>query len=253
MEKPNIDLFNNEELSKWSCIEKLNAGEDYLISKFFLTESKESKIVEAGCGGGRILLDLQKRGFKNLYGFDLAGHLLKSAEEKIKQLNLNIALSKQNAVSLDYPDGFFDYAIYLQQIMSFIESSDDRKRAINECYRILKAGGRGIFSFLWWKGRAINFPLAILKVLSRLALKGDTKALKNFRNLPWLRLGGKTNLKWLIKEQPCAYWFRTDEVTALLTAPGFKILELISDRMIEEGKNGELKNGGGLYVVVEKV
>jgi SAM-dependent methyltransferase len=253
MQKTNIDIYNNEELHIWAHKENLGFNENFLISKYFLNADKRSKIVEAGCGDARILIELHKRGFKNLYGFDPAEQLLKFAETKVKQLNLNITLSRQNAVSLDYPDGFFDFAIYFQQIMSFIESDDDRQKAANECYRILKTGGRGIFSFLWWEGRAFNPVLAILNALSRLLLKGDANAFKKFRHLPWLRLGGKINLKWPIKEQPSIYWFKTDEVVSLLTAPGFKILEISSSRMIKKGKTGELQKGGGLYVIVEKV
>jgi SAM-dependent methyltransferase len=253
MGKTNVDIYNNEELHYCISIKSLTFEESCLISKYIPGKNKESRIVEAGCGEGRILFELQKKGFGNLYGFDAAAEPLKFAGKKAEQLNAGITFSNQNAVSLDYPDGFFDYAIYLQQIMSFIENADDRQKAVNECYRILKTGGRGIFSFLWWEGRAFNPVLAILNALSRLLLKGDANAFKKFRLLPWLRLGGKINLKWLIKEQPRTYWFKTDEVVSLFTAPGFKILEISSGSMIKKGKTGKLQKGGGLYVVVEKV
>lgn len=252
MERTNVSIYNNEELSHWTFREGLDIAENYLISKYITGAKKESKIVDAGCGGGRILLELYKRGFKNLYGFDLAEKILESARRRTEWCDCDIKFSKQDAASLNYPTEYFDFAIYLQQILSHIDTKEDRKKAVDECYRILKKDGFGILSFLWWDGRVYNIPIAILNSFAVLLRKGDINCFKKFRYLPWLRLGGKINLKWIIEDQPHTYWFKADEAISLLTAAGFNIVEVTSSRTLREGQTEGLRKGGGLYIVVQK-
>jgi len=40
---------------------------------------KEDDILEIGCGNGRILINLAKRGYKNLYGVDISNILIEDA------------------------------------------------------------------------------------------------------------------------------------------------------------------------------
>jgi ubiquinone/menaquinone biosynthesis C-methylase UbiE len=252
MERTNASVYNNEELPLWAYKEGLDAEEDYLISKYIPAAKKESKIVEAGCGSARILLEMHKKGYKNLYGFDLADRLMEYGKKRAMQYNCDMQLSKQSAVSLNYPPDYFDFVIYLQQILSFVETDEGRKKAISECYRILKKDGLGLLSFLWWDGRAYNIPIAILNSLASLLRKGDINCFKKFRYLPWLRWGGKTNLKWLIEDQPHTYWFKADEAVSSLTAAGFTIVEVTSTRTLREGRTEGLGKGGWLYIVVQK-
>ncbi|PIZ82260.1 MAG: class I SAM-dependent methyltransferase, partial [Parcubacteria group bacterium CG_4_10_14_0_2_um_filter_41_6] len=85
---------------------------------------KNYKILEAGCGGGRIIYELKKMGYINLSGFDVVKNLINAAEKKQESEKI-INFSLQNAVNLNYPNNNFDFLIYLQQIICFIENKKD--------------------------------------------------------------------------------------------------------------------------------
>ena len=55
------------EFDQWAHRSGAHRGEDFIIRNFL---APEKCTLEAGCGGGRLLIDLQARGFTDLHGFD---------------------------------------------------------------------------------------------------------------------------------------------------------------------------------------
>ncbi|MGC8742910.1 MAG: methyltransferase domain-containing protein [Verrucomicrobiia bacterium] len=49
--------------------------------------SKNSLILDAGCGGGYVLNELFKKGYKNIYGFDLSESGIKIARKEYAEIN----------------------------------------------------------------------------------------------------------------------------------------------------------------------
>ncbi len=75
-------------------------------------------------------MELQRRGFSNLSGFDYVAGFIEQAKKS--DSNGKIHFQVMDATRLTYPDGKFSQAIYLQQIVSFIESEEGRKKAVIE-------------------------------------------------------------------------------------------------------------------------
>lgn len=249
----NKELYSDLEFDTWLNIEKLYPEEKYLIQKYLIPNLKT---VEAGTNGGRILFRMQELGFSSLAGFDYIPKLIDRAIERDPNRTINFQV--QDAIDLAYLDSSFDQIIYLQQIICLIESQEDRLKAIQESYRILKPGGIGLFSVLSFESRnskmLYSIYFAYLKTLRK--MRGDGRSVQY---LPWLKLGGKFNISSIIDRSPYTYWYRVTEIYQLLKSVGFEIVSIGSDAQISTENlkltDLELMNeeiSGMLYIVVRK-
>ena len=60
----NKELYSNKLFKVWSEKQGLIPTEEYLIHKYLV--NKDAKIIEAGTGGGRIIIEVEKLGFRKL-------------------------------------------------------------------------------------------------------------------------------------------------------------------------------------------
>jgi len=96
--------------------------------------SRDSKILDIGCGNGAFLEAARKMGFKNLYGVDIANYLKdKSFPHQIIDLNVE---------KLNYEDGSLDLITAFQ----VLEHLENYFLILHEASRTLKKGGLFIFS-----------------------------------------------------------------------------------------------------------
>lgn len=176
--------------------------------------------VEAGTGNGRMLFQLRERGFEELAGFDFVPELIAAARatEGAEDIDFDVA----DARSLPYDDGRFGQAIYLSQIPSLFESPDERAAVVREAHRILKPGGRAIFSFLSYEARRSDWRyrpfLAYLAALRALRRSG-----RSHRLLPRLRASGRFTAGALRDQGPHMYWYETAEAEDELRRAGFEL------------------------------
>jgi ubiquinone/menaquinone biosynthesis C-methylase UbiE len=230
----NQSLFSTSEFEQWAKVEAdkavLAPEEQFLIERYF---DKNARTIEAGTGGGRIMLALQKLGFSNLTGFDYIPESIELARKR--DAGGSIQFDVQNAVHLTYAAGAFDQAIYAEQIISLIENEADRKRAVEEACRVLKSGSPALFSVLSLdsrqQSRFYRSYLTFLQVLRRLK-----RSNRPVQSQPWLRLGGKMNLRAALDSGPYVYWYRTQEFLDLLTAAGFEIIGFGTSRQLKAGQ-----------------
>ena len=249
----NKDLFGSVEFSTWIEIEHIFLEEKYMIQKYL---QPHLKTVEAGTNGGRILLNMKEMGFTALAGFDNVPELIDAAIARNPDRDIDFQV--QDAVKLSYPDESFDQILYLQQILCLLES-EDRVKAMRESLRILKPGGIGIFSFLNFESRSLDFPfsmhIAYLKALRKLS--GNALSIQY---LPWIVLGGKFNLQSTVLDRsPYVYWYRISEAYDELKSVGFEIVGIGTIPQIRAGNlkttASELlteKTSGTLYITVKK-
>lgn len=249
----NKDLYSGVEFSTWLDLQELLSAEKQLIKTYL---KPDLATVEAGTNGGRILLNMQALGFKNLAGFDYVPELIDRAIERNPDRSIDFQV--QDAVGLDYSDASFDQIIYLQQIICLIENQQDRLKAVQESYRILKPGGIGLFSFLSFESRSSKLIYSIyLKYIKLIRkLRGDERS---SQDLPWLMLGGKFNFGAILDRAPYTYWYRVSEAYDLLKSAGFEILSLGSEQQIStddmtttDRQLLSKKVSGMLYIVVRK-
>lgn len=97
-------------------------------------------VLEAGCGTGRILIPLAKRGI-NSYGVDPSQNMLNILKNKKKDLKINI--KRGDIEKIPYPDNTFDVVFTMHVLMHMVRY----EKAIGEMYRVLKPGGKMIVDF----------------------------------------------------------------------------------------------------------
>ena len=103
-------------------------------------QDKSQKILEAGCGPGRIVKYLFNKGY-NVTGIDF----IKTAIDKIKKDSPFLDVSTQSIMKTNFNDEQFDTILAFGLYHNF--KIEDVIIAINETLRILKSGGILCFSF----------------------------------------------------------------------------------------------------------
>lgn len=100
-----------------------------------------------------------------------------------------------------------------------------------------------------YEGRWFNPLFAFLTVPLKV-FKRDFEFLES-GYLPWLKLGGRLNLKYLFERQPYVYWFRFDEILKTIKNINFELIEIATTEMLKK-KVSNFKKGGMLYLVALK-
>lgn len=116
--------FDSTRYCTWACVEN-----------FFKDVSKESYILEAGCGNGKNLQYLFSNGYKYIKGCDFCNNFVKIC--KLKSLDVIEA----DVTNLPYEDNSFDIIICIA-VIHHLSTSELRIKAINELIRIIKPTGK---------------------------------------------------------------------------------------------------------------
>jgi SAM-dependent methyltransferase len=248
----NRAIYRGADGAYWANLTGLSPAEQALLGPAL---EPTRPTVEAGTGGGRLLLELQRRGFTSLTGFDYLPAQIERA--KARDRSGRIRFDVEDATRLSYPDASFAQALYLQQVLSLVETDAGRRAALAEAFRILESGGTALFSFLCLEAR-VGSPLSRAYV----AYLGWLRRLRGSRRpaqeMPWLRVGGRFNLASLADRGPYVYWYRLHEAERLLRGAGFEVLRIGSERHVRAGTMAPTASalegapGGGLYVVCRK-
>ena len=113
--------------------ESLGNTDMYIIDQFMKGNfSKEYKILDAGCGGGRNLKFLFDLGFQ-IEGCDLSENHFSNIKRKLPSIKLKVA----NLNNLPYQENEFDYII-CNAVLHFANSEEEFKTMIKELHRVLK-------------------------------------------------------------------------------------------------------------------
>lgn len=98
-------------------------------------------VVDLGCGTGRSLLPLLRRGLRGL-GIDLSQPMLQIAAQKAREEDLPLECVHANAVELDFlAENTADFVLCMFSTLGMIEGRDNRRRLLDHTRRILKPNG----------------------------------------------------------------------------------------------------------------
>jgi ubiquinone/menaquinone biosynthesis C-methylase UbiE len=104
-----------------------------------LRKIKAKRILDLGCGTGRHVIALAKKGFE-VYGIDIAKNALNLAKERLKEEGLKAKLKVGDFYKkLPYKDKFFDGVIPIKALHH--ARVFKIKRLIKEIERVMKPGG----------------------------------------------------------------------------------------------------------------
>jgi ubiquinone/menaquinone biosynthesis C-methylase UbiE len=223
-------FYSTVDFDVWATKSGLNPDEKYIIETYL---DKNKKTVDAGTGGGRILLEMQKMGFTSLYGYDIVPELIAVARQKDLSGSINFEVG--DVTSLNYEDSFFEQILYIQQILSVLNSETEIKNALKEAYRILQPGGTALFSFISFEtttgGFVYNLYLIYLSIIRKIS--GSKFSIQYF---PYNSHGGKFNLLgFLLGKGPYLYRYKLQEAYEDLQAVGFQVIAISSREQISQG------------------
>src|SRR5262249_55526483 len=137
------------------------------------------RLIDLGCGSGRLLLDFAGRGF-SVVGVDLSEPMLQVAAGKAAQAGQTVSLLKANLVELDaVANSSFDYAACLFSTLGMIDGHAERRRMIGHAHRLLRPGGTFLshvhnrWFHLWTKGGRKWLMADMLRAIRRRGGAGD--------------------------------------------------------------------------------
>lgn len=113
--------------------------------------NKDARILDYGCGYGRVSNILYKHGYKNITGVDFSESMIAKGRNLYPSLNLNLLSS----FSLPFADGDFD-AVLLFTVLTCIPANENQIQLIQELERILNKEGLLYISDLCLQSNARN-------------------------------------------------------------------------------------------------
>lgn len=103
--------------------------------------SRPGRLIDLGCGTGRLLIPFAQRGYWVL-GVDLSAEMLKVVGEKAGAIQVQVHRLQANIVQLEgIADQSFDYAACLFSTLGMIAGVDERRRVLGHIHRLLRPGG----------------------------------------------------------------------------------------------------------------
>ena len=106
------------------------------FDRFSLYVRPKARIVDVGCGYGRVLNDLNQLGFQNLTGFDFSEGMIRRGRTQFPALDLR----EMTAGRIPLPDQSAD-AVILFAVLTCIYRDAEQKTLIDEIRRVLRPGG----------------------------------------------------------------------------------------------------------------
>ncbi len=173
--------------------------------------AKPGRLIDLGCGTGRLLLPMAKKGFA-VVGVDLSEEMLRAARDKAVQADASVELVKANIVQLDgLADASFDYAACLFSTLGMIGSAAHRRHVVGHVHRLLRPGGVFIL-------HVHNYWFNVWDRAGRRWLLSDTisslRGCESGNRMPPNRAG------------PTLHHFTRHEATQLLDEAGFDLTDV---------------------------
>ena len=118
-------------------------SEEKVFSRVF---SKEDSLLDLGTGAGRIAIGLFEIGYKYIIGVDVSRPMIAEARRIARVLNYGIPFRVGDATRLDFGDGNFDGVIFGFNGLMQIPGRENRRGAMSEVFKVLRPGGRFVFT-----------------------------------------------------------------------------------------------------------
>ncbi len=122
-----------------------------------LKPSKEGGILDLCCGQGRHALEIAKRGYTDVIGFDRSHYLIDRARKTSKNNGLDIIFREGDARKLPFKNDRFEAVIIAGNSFGYFESTEDDHRILQEVMRVLKPMGKLLIDITDGKAMRTHF------------------------------------------------------------------------------------------------
>lgn len=125
------------------CHPQVNLNREIIHLLKISRDGREKTILDVGCGNGQTLIQIRKAGFAGtLFGIDISRGILSAAKKSNAEVQTRIHFSQADAENLKFPSNFFDHLI----LKHVLQNVYHPRRALRECARVLKPGGKIIIA-----------------------------------------------------------------------------------------------------------
>ena len=129
--------FIKNQQEYWNSVaETKNFPTPFQIELFSEYVEKRGRILDVGCGYGRVLNELHEAGFKELYGVDFSSGMIARGKRLYPELNLAVNEDEK----LPFADNSFD-AVLLIAVLTCVVRDEEQRKMLNEIKRVLKDDG----------------------------------------------------------------------------------------------------------------
>ncbi|MEK7731721.1 MAG: class I SAM-dependent methyltransferase, partial [Planctomycetota bacterium] len=99
------------------------------------------RILDLCCGQGRHCLELARRGFKQITGFDRSRYLIRLARKRAKTEGLAVSLHEGDARRFRFPEDSFHCVALMGNSFGYFDREEDDLAVLLGAQRVLRAGG----------------------------------------------------------------------------------------------------------------
>lgn len=118
-------------------------SEEIVLGRSF---ASDDRLLDVGCGAGRIALGLWRLGYRHLTGVDFCPAMIAEARRLAAAHAAEIAFEVGDALALRFGDATFDGVVFGFNGLMQIPGRDRRRRALAELRRVVRPGGRLVFT-----------------------------------------------------------------------------------------------------------
>lgn len=206
---------------------------------------KNQKILDIGCGNGRLFMILKDKNI-NYLGIDNCQELLDLAKEEFKNYK-DTEFKQEDLLNINYKERFD--LVFLVAVLQHVPTKELRIKALKNIKRALKPGG--YFIMLNWNLFQKD-KIKYVKKYNNLRLKGEIDLGKHDTLIPWKEFGKSYQKKSEDSKEILRYYhaFTEEEVKDLLKEVGLEIKDIY---YVKKGKRVNVKEGYNLCAVAKNI